>query len=140
MAKHRKQNSSVNIKSRDDSRYRTAFGKKREGDHRYIYGDNKILYLTESERQEYILLYDEICGICRKKITDKKQIHIDHCHKEGFVRGLLCGKCNSGIGMFGDDPEKVKYALKYLLGSTYIDEKEFLKDFDIFYTKELMFK
>lgn len=40
---------------------------------------------------------------------------MDHDHKTGKVRGLLCTPCNTGIGMLQDDPEIVKKALDYLL-------------------------
>lgn len=57
------------------------------------------------------------CKICKIEFADDKSACIDHCHKTGKVRGLLCKKCNSGIGMFGDDPEKVRKAHEYLMSS-----------------------
>ena len=53
------------------------------------------------------------CAICGKKQSGKK-LAVDHCHKTGRVRGLLCGNCNSGIGKLNDDVEILKKALKYL--------------------------
>lgn len=52
------------------------------------------------------------CKICNT-IPDKK-LCVDHCHKTGTIRGLLCSKCNSGIGMLQDSPELLENALKYL--------------------------
>ena len=51
----------------------------------------------------------EICGT-------NEDLVIDHCHKTNGLRGILCGKCNTGIGMLGDDIETVKKALQYLEG------------------------
>jgi hypothetical protein len=44
-------------------------------------------------------------------------MQIDHCHITGKVRGLLCHKCNKGIGLLGDDPARVAAALNYLEGT-----------------------
>ena len=53
-----------------------------------------------------------ICGKHESKCT--KRLHIDHCHATGKVRGLLCGSCNTAIGLLGDDIERLKYAIRYL--------------------------
>ncbi|WP_255952940.1 endonuclease VII domain-containing protein [Streptomyces odontomachi] len=43
-------------------------------------------------------------------------VHVDHCHKTGRVRGVLCFNCNSAIGKLGDDPDVVRRAVAYLEG------------------------
>jgi hypothetical protein len=55
------------------------------------------------------------CGICRRKFGDRsKKPCVDHCHKTRKVRGLLCIKCNMGLGYFDDDPTFARMAADYL--------------------------
>ncbi len=52
----------------------------------------------------------ESCQIC----GNKQNMCIDHCHSGDYVRGRLCSTCNTGIGMFQDNPEILEKAIKYL--------------------------
>lgn len=52
----------------------------------------------------------EICGTA----LDGQRYHIDHCHRAGSVRGLLCRGCNQGLGQFQDDIERLQAAITYL--------------------------
>jgi len=56
------------------------------------------------------------CGICKVEFSDTVEYHIDHDHKTGRIRGLLCERCNVGIGMFGDDPVRLRRAVMFLNG------------------------
>jgi len=53
------------------------------------------------------------CAICEIKLTQNK-LHVDHCHKTGRVRGLLCGGCNRGLGLFKDSVKALSKAIVYL--------------------------
>lgn len=53
------------------------------------------------------------CAIPLTKPLNK--IHMDHCHKTGVVRGLLCDNCNFALGMVYDDPARLVGLLEYLL-------------------------
>lgn len=60
-----------------------------------------------------------VCAICGKsetwKINGKAQaLSVDHCHKTGRVRGLLCNACNVSIGAMNEDPESMERAAMYL--------------------------
>lgn len=56
------------------------------------------------------------CAICRARVGDSagRRLHVDHCHKTGAVRGILCSACNLGLGKFRDDPELLQRAVDYL--------------------------
>jgi len=51
-----------------------------------------------------------VCVICGAK----KKLVIDHCHRSGKIRNVLCNDCNSGLGMFHDNPERLRIAATYL--------------------------
>lgn len=56
----------------------------------------------------------EICGDATNPKRGSKTLCVDHDHDTGVVRGLLCRRCNSAIGLFGDDPNLIANALFYL--------------------------
>lgn len=71
------------------------------------------------DHKQYERMYEEQCGKCKIcGTTDPKgrwnHFAIDHCHKTGKIRGLLCGPCNKGLGSFQDNPKLLKKALSYL--------------------------
>ncbi len=57
------------------------------------------------------------CLIC----NEERILVLDHNHKTGIIRGMLCDSCNRGLGYFRDNPEILMNAIKYLLDK---DNKE----------------
>lgn len=49
------------------------------------------------------------CEICSTKYTEKEKLTIDHCHKTGYIRGVLCDFCNDTVGQI---EETIKQGLK----------------------------
>lgn len=56
----------------------------------------------------------ERCAICRRTEPDGRGWATDHDHDTGEVRGVLCVNCNAAIGMFFENSENMRRAIKYL--------------------------
>lgn len=69
-----------------------------------IYGLTKEDYLSMREAQE------DLCLMCKRK----KKLVIDHDHKTGKIRGLLCNRCNLFLGFLENDPSLIDKARAYL--------------------------
>ena len=59
----------------------------------------------------------DVCAICGRSNSNKNKgmLHVDHCHKTGKIRGLLCHNCNVSIGLLADDPAIFRRAIKYIM-------------------------
>ena len=69
-----------------------------------------------SSYKEILKNQDFCCKICEKPEYEfSKSLSVDHCHKTGKVRGLLCSSCNKGLGLFSDDELLFNSAIDYLL-------------------------
>jgi phage-related protein len=76
--------------------------------------------LTPEEYQQILEAQNGKCAICKKKETfdqTGKELAVDHSHKTGEVRGLLCQTCNQALGMLGDSLELLHSAISYLAKS-----------------------
>ncbi len=95
--------------------------------HQEYYRKNKLQFKSNARKlhlkTKYQITIDDFeamqaaqngaCAICLRL---SEALNVDHCHKTGAVRGLLCWDCNTSIGKFRDDPEKLERAAKYLRG------------------------
>lgn len=57
-----------------------------------------------------------VCAVCRQpeRTVRNRLLAVDHDHETGEFRGLLCSHCNRGIGLFGDDLERLLAAAEYI--------------------------
>lgn len=74
----------------------------------------KTYGLTIEQYQLMIEAQGNKCLICNDEFAERRKRHVDHCHKTGVVRGLLCQNCNFGIGAFRDRPDLLIAAANYL--------------------------
>lgn len=75
--------------------------------------------ITSAQFKRMIKNQSNKCAICKSTETTNikgtiKRLAVDHCHKTGKVRELLCDKCNRGIGYLKDNIKFLKSAIKYL--------------------------
>ena len=68
--------------------------------------------ITLEEYEDMVKEQDGICLICG---DFGKRLLVDHCHKSGEIRGLLCGHCNTGLGFFRDNPDLLRRAADYVI-------------------------
>lgn len=69
--------------------------------------------ITLEEYNIILKKQNNVCAVCGGK-DKKKSLAVDHNHKTGEVRGLLCGRCNPALGFIQESPKLVKQLLKYL--------------------------
>jgi len=69
--------------------------------------------ITEAQLIELEQEAQDVCMLCGQS-PENSRLCVDHCHADGRVRGLLCNRCNTGLGYFLDDPELFDKAAAYL--------------------------
>ena len=96
------------------------FNKEQRRDYHFLYEYG----ITIADYNEMVLAQNGRCLICgntEQRIDPKskklRNLCVDHDHITGKVRGLLCGKCNSFLGLANDDPVLLIKAIKYLENS-----------------------
>lgn len=70
--------------------------------------------ITLLEYEEMLKRQGGVCAICCEKCSRNDHLAVDHDHETGRVRGLLCEKCNRGLGRFQDRPELLERGGAYL--------------------------
>jgi hypothetical protein len=78
--------------------------------------------ITLEQYESKLAEQDGRCAICRREPLAEKRLGVDHDHRccpgektcGRCLRDLLCNDCNSALGLFGDDPERLEAAAAYL--------------------------
>lgn len=97
----------------------------RKNNPRYVTGLYRRKYmlknkygLTEADYEAMLKKQGGLCAICNADRGGNRHgtdyLAVDHCHDTGKVRGLLCQKCNHGLGKFNDDLTMLRKAAQYL--------------------------
>lgn len=105
-----------NERKRQDRRLRQAVYKDRDL--------RKMYNITLAEYDDMLLAQNGVCAICHGVNPGEDALSVDHDHRccpgkkscGGCVRGLLCRKCNTGLGAFDDNVALLELASSYLIG------------------------
>jgi hypothetical protein len=102
-------------------KWRAANPDKVKGYTRKHYLKSKNRYLLKTygiSLDEYNQMFAEqegCCAVCGKHQSEfKKALAVDHNHETEAVRGLLCYRCNSALGMLDENPEIISNLLDYV--------------------------
>lgn len=84
--------------------------RKRQRNTRFL----KKYKITLSEYEDLSKNQSGLCAICKKICISGRRLSVDHNHETSKVRGLLCMKCNRGLGLFNDNILLLESAINYL--------------------------
>ncbi len=71
--------------------------------------------ISIEEYKNLVISQNGLCAICKQhENTCSTKLCVDHDHKTGKIRGLLCRDCNSGLGHFHEIKESLTKAIEYL--------------------------
>lgn len=70
--------------------------------------------ITDDDYVRMWMAQEGRCAICGTE--PEQRLAVDHCHRTGRIRGLLCGRCNVALGGFKDNERLLEAALAYLRG------------------------
>ena len=101
------------INARRRERYRTdrEFQERLRG-----YRHSRLYGISRADYDALLVLQGGVCAICKKK-PGRRRLAVDHCHICRKLRGLLCSKCNVGLGQYDDDTGLMLAAIAYLEAS-----------------------
>jgi hypothetical protein len=72
------------------------------------------LIISDDDCMKILPLIHTKCQICGRSSNPKKKLCIDHNHRTGEIRGVLCDRCNRSIGLLNDHPAHMLKAIYYL--------------------------
>jgi hypothetical protein len=53
------------------------------------------------------------CAVCKERCKSGRRLAVDHNHRSGEIRGLLCARCNTALGLMEENPERITRLLDY---------------------------
>ena len=75
---------------------------------------SRLYGLSQQQFEQLIQQQGGQCALCRKPFAAAQQTHVDHDHTTLIVRGVLCSRCNTALGLLRDDPDLMRKAAGYV--------------------------
>lgn len=118
-ARKQRENTLSWIKKNKEKRRKYEKDWRAKQDPEYIrqYRRMKILErygMTHADYDKLLRKQNGVCAICEEYPKKGKNLHIDHDHKTGFVRGLLCFRCNFGLSYFDKGQSIIENLHRYI--------------------------
>lgn len=116
------------IKKKSDAEYarspagraaqaRTRERLKKDRNYKYMVFSSMLKHHYGIDGEDWARMYNaqnRLCKICLSFLEVDFKTCVDHCHLTGSVRGLICRRCNRGLGLFCDDVNLMLRAIEYL--------------------------
>ena len=104
---------SPSLKTGDTASYR-AYQQRQKSQKKALKKRLRHFGLSEKTYEHLLNSQENCCAICLRGASNTRRLAIDHDHKTKKVRGLLCTRCNLGLGCFRDDADQLTAAIAYL--------------------------
>lgn len=98
---------------RQNREHSNAYERERRAKNPKAFRQTRLKTRYGLTHDDYQKLYEKQAGVCALCL-DRPASDVDHDHATGVVRGLLCRACNLGIGMFGENIDRIKRVIVYL--------------------------
>jgi hypothetical protein len=71
--------------------------------------------ITLDQYEQMLVKQGGVCAVCKRLDPSGRPLSVDHSHRTGRIRGLLCIRCNTAAGCVSDDPYVARALMSYLL-------------------------
>jgi Recombination endonuclease VII len=93
---------------------RSAYAADAYRRHRRAHHINKKFGLSTEQYDAMLATQNGCCALCPRSDFPEKRLAVDHDHKTGKIRALLCDRCNRGIGLLDEDITRLQAAIDYI--------------------------
>jgi hypothetical protein len=108
--KHKNRHDGLQTYCRECCNEESREWKLKNPDHHLLYSYN----ITLAQRDQMIADQGGGCAICKKPLTVSRDIHVDHDHDTDAIRGILCHRCNTALGLMLENTDTMRNAISYL--------------------------